>query len=83
MEAILVLVWLRWGVQVPMPDMGTCNEALINAKTELVPTRIFCVFAHHQGSVSPARNMKPERNDVCIVCIRQFPELYQSAPGAN
>ena len=79
-----MLAWLGSGsAQIPMPDRATCEQAIVGAKNDLNPARVYCTpkVARRSESVtvSNMRNMKPEQPvqiDICVLCLRRFPELY-------
>jgi hypothetical protein len=68
-------------IQVRMPDRTTCEQAIVGAKSDLDPARVYCTpkvaRRSESATVSIIRNMKrEEQNDLCTVCIKRFPELY-------
>jgi hypothetical protein len=80
METMLVLIWLLPGpmVSVPMPDMATCDQAIVGAKSDLNPTRAYCQPKSTRRSASAIvtiiRNMKngPVLIDTCHVCMKYY-----------
>jgi hypothetical protein len=54
MEVMLVLVfWVVTGPYVPMPDWPTCEEAIVEAETELNPYTAYCTEVRRPKAVTP------------------------------
>ena len=71
-EAMLVLIYSRSAIHVPMPDRSTCEEAVVQTQNELNPTNVYCSPRLHDPRVVVAEPQDRSERQSKLLRLRQL-----------